>query len=873
LSLTPGSRLGSYEIVSAIAAGGMGEVYRAHDPRLTRDVAIKILAAALSRDPDALARFEREAKSVAKLSHPNILAIHDVGRAGDLSFVVTELIDGETLRARLANGSLPARRAVAYAHQIARGIAAAHAGGIVHRDLKPENVMIGRDDQIKILDFGLARTVLPSALEETRIPTVHTNAGTVLGTFAYMAPEQVRGLSIDYRTDIFAFGAVLYEMLSGERAFKGETAADTMTAVLTREPLDLDVARLNIAPALDRIVRRCLEKSPELRFQSATDLAFALETLSASSSISGDSASAHSAGARSVSARSVSAHSAAARSVSVASAFRRKYLPWTVAAVAAAAVVGTWMGLPTRRAIAELPRFTRLTFRQGLISNARFAPDGQSIVYGASWDGDPPRIYPLRLDRPRAESQPIVDAALSAVSPLGDMAVRINPRFESMFAFRGTLGQMALGGGQPRPLLDRVDDAAYAPDGRIAVLRVAEGRTRLEFPAGTVVFETAGWISSPRFCPDGSCIAFHEHPLTDDDRGWPAMLHLATREKRALTKEYNTLAGLAFAPGGKEICFGSSATIQCVEVARSIVRIVAQAPVRLILNDIAPDGRILATGFNVQMRQVVGDARGQEIDLSWQDTPMPVEFSRDGTRLLFTDVGYGIYLRPVAGGPPVRLGDGTPMGLSPDGKWIVAIAPAVPTRLQLVPTGAGDTRILPRGSLEGHGWAVWTPDGRSVVLMGNEAGRGSRLYLQSVTNGDPVPISSEGVRLLRSASHSVSPDGRVVLGEGPDGVVGLYPIDGGAVLPIAGLDTDLVPIGWSDTPNVIFARQRGIERLADIYRVNVVSGRREKWRTLGPADPSGAPRLFSVQISPDATRYAYSVNNESFILYMIQGVF
>src|SRR5215204_6044552 len=236
-----GDRLGPYEILSALGAGGMGEVFRARDPRLGRDVAIKTLSAALARDPDALARFEREAISVAKLCHPNILAIHEFGRDGAIAFVVTELVEGDTLRARLANGALPPRRAAAYAQQIARGIAAAHDRGIVHWDLKPENVMIGRDDQIKILDFGLAKPTESSVGDETRALSVQTNAGTVLGTFAYMAPEQVRGLGIDHRADIFALGAVLYEMLSGERAFKAETAADTMTAVLTREPPDLDL--------------------------------------------------------------------------------------------------------------------------------------------------------------------------------------------------------------------------------------------------------------------------------------------------------------------------------------------------------------------------------------------------------------------------------------------------------------------------------------------------------------------------------------------------------------------------------------------------------------------------------------------------------
>ena len=323
VALTPGTRLGHYEIIAAIGAGGMGAVYRARDPRLDREVAIKVLSPDVALDAGAPGRFEREAMSVAKLSHPNILAIFEFAQDGGTAFVVTELLDGETLRARLDRGALPSRRAIAYALQIARGIAAAHARGIVHRDLKPENVMITLDDQVKILDFGIAKAVETTDSDMTRGAT---NPGTVLGTVGYMAPEQVRALAVDHRADMFAFGAVLYEMLSGERAFKGETAADTMTAILTKDPPDLDAARLSISPSLDRIVRRCLEKTPDLRFQSANDLAFALETLSTASTSS----------------------SAVVDVAAPARHARMAWLPWTVAGIALVAAAASWLlkGVP-----------------------------------------------------------------------------------------------------------------------------------------------------------------------------------------------------------------------------------------------------------------------------------------------------------------------------------------------------------------------------------------------------------------------------------------------------------------------------------------------------------------------------------------------
>ncbi len=278
-ALTQGSRLGSYEIVSPLGAGGMGEVYRARDPRLKRDVAIKVLPRSLSGDPDALSRFEREALAVAALSHPNILSIFDFGNQDGVAYAVMELLEGETLRGKIEAGPIPVRQAVDYALQIAKGLAAAHERGVVHRDLKPENLFVTGDGHLKILDFGLAKKVegvAPGA--ETSAPTAsgHTEPGTVMGTLGYMSPEQVRGQPVDHRSDIFSFGTILYELLSGSRAFRRETAADTMAAVMKEEPAELSASGRNISPALDHIVKHCIEKRAEHRFQSARDIAFSL---------------------------------------------------------------------------------------------------------------------------------------------------------------------------------------------------------------------------------------------------------------------------------------------------------------------------------------------------------------------------------------------------------------------------------------------------------------------------------------------------------------------------------------------------------------------------------------------------------------------
>jgi serine/threonine protein kinase len=286
MSLEAGSRLGPYEIVSPLGAGGMGEVYRAKDPRLGREVAIKVLPASFSADPDRLRRFEQEARAAGILNHPNITAVYDIGTDDGAPYVVRELLEGETLRTALSGGRLSPRKAIDYSLQIAHGLAAAHEKGIVHRDLKPENVFITKDGRVKILDFGLAKlTHLEEGSQATNLPTATagTGPGVVLGTLGYTSPEQVRGRQADVRSDIFSFGAILCAMLSGKRAFHGDSAADTMSAILREDPADLSVTNQNISPGLDRIVRHCLEKNPEQRFHSAHDVAFALDTLSGAS--------------------------------------------------------------------------------------------------------------------------------------------------------------------------------------------------------------------------------------------------------------------------------------------------------------------------------------------------------------------------------------------------------------------------------------------------------------------------------------------------------------------------------------------------------------------------------------------------------------
>ncbi len=520
MTLAAGSKLGPYEILSAIGAGGMGEVYKAKDPRLGREVAIKVLPASFSQDADRLRRFEQEAKAAGVLNHPNITAVYDIGTHDDAPYVVQELLEGETLRAVLSGGRVPPRKAIDYALQIAHGLSAAHEKGIVHRDLKPENLFVTKDGRLKILDFGLAKlTHQEEGNQATNFPTATagTEPGVVMGTLGYMSPEQVRGKPADPRSDIFSFGAILYEMLSGKRAFHGDSAADTMSAILREDPPDLSVTNQSISPGLERIVRHCLEKNPEQRFHSAHDVAFALDALSSTSATGAGSVAPIPAGGR-----------------------KRQLLPAAGLALALAAVaIAYFLGRRAEsRARPEGASFQQLTFRQQAIFSARFAADGKTIVFSAAPKGNSPELFVVRPEFPDPRPMGVRAVHLLSVSSRGELAVLTGAHYLAHNLFQGTLARMPLEGGAPRDVLENVREADWSPDGAdLAVIREVNGKDRLEFPVGKVLFETGGYLSDPRFSPKGDRIAFFEHPWRYDDRGQVAVVDLAGK-KTVLTGGY-----------------------------------------------------------------------------------------------------------------------------------------------------------------------------------------------------------------------------------------------------------------------------------------------------------------------------------------------
>ena len=860
MPLTSGAKLGPYEIQSIVGAGGMGEVYRAHDSRLNRTVAIKVLPASFSADRDRLQRFAQEARAAAALNHPNILSIFDIGEEKGAPYVVSELLEGETLRERLRNGALPIRRAVDYALQVARGLAAAHEKGIVHRDLKPENLFLTSDGRVKILDFGLAKLTLPESHAgsgDSLTVEVATEAGVVMGTAGYMSPEQVRGKPVDHRSDIFAFGAILYEMISGKRAFHGETTADTMSAILKEETPELAETARTVPPGLERIVRHCLEKHPTQRFQSAGDLAFDLEALT-----------------------EISAGSKSGAQVAVeqtASANSRRLL---IAAAGVLVLVGAAFGLGlwvNRGAGAAPPaEYKQITFRTGAIGNARFTPDG-SIVYSASWEGGEREIYLARPGDTGSREVGLKQAELLSVSKSGELAIRLNTVYGDGFDRTGTLARVPLGGGKPRELLENVQDAEWAADGEnLAVVRYVPGNHhwRLEFPIGHALLDGVNWISSPKISADGQSIAFadHENP-NGDDRGSIAVVDLQAHEKK-LSSGWSSIEGLLWSPAGDEIWFTASSTggtdnLRGVNLAGKL-RAITNVPGGMSLQDLRNGVALTVTTQTRLGIRGVPPGGKEEHELGWLGWAIDRDISRDGKKVLFeeeSDGGgpnYTVFLRDTDGTQPVRIGEGNGLAISPDGKWVIT-KPANGGPLSVVPTGAGEARQLTHDNV-GYKAVRYLPDGKQLLGSGIESGHGARDYLVDVKTGDAAPLTPEGV-----SGAVLSPDGSKDAVTGPDGNWAVWPLDGSGLHPVPGLDSKYAVVGWSPDSNSIYAASvQGRERILTVYRVNPTTGKMEPWKKFGEVLPSGAT-AYGALFSADGSAYAYSYVQILSAAYMVKG--
>lgn len=845
--LTTGLKLGPYEIQTSLGAGGMGEVYRARDSRLGRTVAIKVLPASFSSDRERLQRFIQEARSAAGLNHPNILSIFDIGEEQGSPYIVSELLEGETLRDRLRSGPLPVRKAVDYALQAARGLAAAHDKGIVHRDLKPENLFLTNDGHLKILDFGLAKLVRPeegSGSAEAATVQAVTEPGLVMGTVGYMSPEQVRGKVADQRSDLFAFGAILYEMISGKRAFHGETAADTMSAILKEDPPELAETARNVPPGLERIVHHCLEKNPSQRFQSARDLAFDLEVLSEVSATP----------------RAASMPSAVQQEIRADS--RRKIFLIVACVLVAAALVGLGWWLGNRRPISAPAQYQQITFRTGQITHARFAPDG-TVVYGATWEGEKNQLYLARSDDSGSRALNITDAELLSVSKNGELAIRLNTLNLGGYARRGTLARLPLSGGTPRELLENVGDADWSADGEKMAVTVFVPQTRhwrLEFPIGKVLFDSINWISNPKISPDGKYVAIADHENTNgDDQGSVAVIDMEGKERK-LSSGWTSVEGIVWSPSNDEIWFsasdsGASDNLRGVTLSGAI-RTIANVPGGMWIEDIRNGVALVVS--QQQRINVSGAAPGskQEKELGWLGWSTDLSISRDGKKVLFTEEAdgggpnYSVFVRDTDGSPPVRIGDGLGMALSPDGRWVLT-QPAKGGPLSLVPTGAGQARQLTHDDVT-YESAAYTPDGKRVIAVGIENGHGGRDYLIDVATGDSKPLTPEG-----TTGSLISPDGRKVMMRGPDGRPGVWSLEGNTLQLIPNIDARYNLIGWTPDSSSLYASINSVgQKTSKVFKTNITTGKMEFWKEFGGA-VSGITSVAPVHISADGGAYAY----------------
>ncbi len=847
-----GQLLGHYRVLEKIGAGGMGEVFRARDERLGRDVALKLIRPASSDNPDHLRRFEQEARAAAALNHPNILAIYDVGFEGTVPYIVSELLEGKNLRQRLDEGPIPVREASDYALQIAHGLTAAHERKIVHRDLKPENLFLTTDGRVKILDFGVAKLQAPVDERPIESMTTVTKHGAMIGTVAYMSPEQLRGKPVDHRSDIFSFGAILYEMMAGARAFRGETEVDTMTAVLREEPPDTKLEEAAIPPGYQDIVRHCLEKDPENRFQSAKDLAFALQTLSASSPL------------RMSSFRRTGAKTA-------------RLLPWALMTILAAAVALLAV-TQLIRTPASLPAYRRLTFEAGTVYSARFAPDGKSIVYSAAWNNRPIQLFSTVGDSLLTQPLSLNDANLLAISRNNELAVVLHGSHNGQLeTVGGMLARAPLAGGSPKELLAGVRWADWDAAGNLAVVNYVDGHSRLEYPIGTILFQSGGWLSNVRFSPQGDRIAFMDHPALWDNRGALCVVDLAGHVQ-TLTAQWASEQGVAWHPNGKEIWFtaiegGTNLNLKAVSLSGK-VRSVLDLPMGITLQDIAPDGSVLVALNSKRLAMAFGSLDSKEdVELSWHDWNVAKDISRDGKFVLFEDAseaagaGYAVALRKLDGTLPVRLGDGSAGGLSPDGKWAISVSTGQPQQVTLLPIGPGQPRSIDTGGLEHiqSGWARFLSDGQRIIANGNLQGHASRCFVLQLASARPIPVTPEG-----TVCGPSSPDSRFVVGVGKSAVA-VYPIGGGSPRPIPGLEEGFLPVQWSDDGSVLYGYHVG-ELPSKIYKVAIETGKQTLVKELRPGVPAGVVMIAPVQVSRDGTRFAYSYNQTLSILYLVSGL-
>jgi eukaryotic-like serine/threonine-protein kinase len=835
----------------------MGEVYRARDTRLKRDVAVKVLPADVAGNPERLGRFERESHLLASLNHPNIAAIYGVEEAGGTPALVMELVEGEALSEKIARGALPIDEAIAIARQVAEALEYAHERGVIHRDLKPANIVVTGAGAVKVLDFGLAKAITGELSESTASDATHsptltspaTRAGVILGTAAYMAPEQARGKTVDRRADIWSFGVVLFEMLTGRRMFEGETISDTIAAILTRAPA-FELLPSATPPSVRRLLARCLDRDPRQRLRDIGEARIMLET---SSSV----------------ADTVPAPAAA-------QAARRPVVPWIVAGAAIVAAAA-WTFVSSRHGDVAPPaiKYAQKTYNAQTILQALYAPDGQTIVFSAATGGSTPYLYSLRpeyTDPLKMSEEPL---QLLSISSKGELAVLTRPQWLAHRMCTGTLARMPLAGGAPREIMEGVGQAVWAPDGNdLAISRGVEGVWRLEYPAGKVLYQTGAYISDLRFSPDGKHIAYFEHPAKFDDRGGVAVVDLQGHRK-LLADGYWGEEGIAWAPDGSAVYYSAGTGYSDFSIYAATlegkVRVAAQSAGGLVIHDISARGQWIATRDD-QTRVMMVRAPGSdaERDLSWQDLSYPADLSADGRLLLFTNSGatsgnnYQTCTRGTDGSPVVVLGEGGALDLTDDGRW--ALAGIFPNRIIAYPTGAGKAIELATQSIAHVSDAHWMGGDQKVLLLGGTEGEAERCYAIDVAGGTPQPITEPGVLVA-----APSPDGKRILVLGADLKFWIVPVDSSEKrLEVPALSSaDDRFADWGQNGQSLF----GFNRTRFPSSIDMIDLRTGVRSVITKLEPQVSPVLYiaTAVMTPDRSAYAYDAVTYLSRLYTMEG--
>lgn len=860
MALTPGTKLGPYEIQSSVGAGGMGEVYRSKDTRLDRTVAIKVLPQHLSSNPDLKQRFEREARAISSLNHPRICTLHDVGHQDGIDFLVMEYLEGETLAQRLRKGRLPLKEALRIGIEVCEALDKAHRAGIVHRDLKPGNIMLTANGA-KLMDFGLAKTATATVSSAASAPLLSaaqtlseasplsplTTAGTVVGTIQYMAPEQIQGKEADARSDLFALGAVLYEMVTGLKPFEGRSQISVSGAILERDPEPISKIQPLTPPAFEHVVNTCLAKNPEERFQTAHDVKLELKWIAEHQLQLAQSDA------------TIKQHS--------------QILPWAIAIVAILLCVGAgWLLIG--RTVPQ-PLYRMVTFREGTLQNARFSQDGQTIVFSGQWEGDAPQVSTTRIGSPESRPLGIPSATVAAVSRSDELAVIEGCEAVFILDCGGALATVNLAGGAPRAIADHVAYADWSPDSKqIAIVIDDPNDARLEFPPGHVLYrQNSGWLGHPRFSPDGTLIAFENHPIDSDD-GTIDVVDLKGN-RRTVSNGWLSIEGLAWRPDGKEIWFAATAnTAGWADAIHAVLlsgkeRIVLRFPwVRLL--DISRDGRVLIAHQNWR-RQMIGRFNGDSAErpYSWLDDTNPTAIADDGSSLTFTESGelYYIendsqaYYRKTDGSPAVSLGAGFAV-LSPDGKSILSFGRQ--KKLTLQPVGLGAPKELPTPGVTAFAHPSFSGDGQRIAYEGLAAGKEWNVYSQKIDGSPPILVAPRG----KNAFPTLSADGSTLAMNENGSAIVLYRADGAPLKRVKGTLPSEQPLEFvNGGRSLLVAKVAGDG--SELTLIDLASSHRQLWKRL-PTRTYGSGGALAV--TPDLKYYAYGVPHYSTDLYLVENL-